>query len=495
MSTPLPDIPALTFDNSFFRLGQPFYTEVVPQGFAKPHMVSTNPDAARLLGLEAEQLHHPWLLEWASGNGKLPGSQPLAMVYSGHQFGGYSPQLGDGRGLLLGEIKGPQGKWDIHLKGAGKTPYSRFGDGRAVLRSTIREYLGSEALYGLGIPTTRGLCIVGSDEPVQRETLERGAMLIRLARTHVRFGSFEYFHHTGQPEAVKKLADHVIEQHLPELAENPSRYTELFRRAVHSTAETIAQWQAVGFAHGVMNTDNMSILGDTLDYGPYGFLDSYQPGFICNHSDTGGRYAFNRQPMIGLWNCNMLGNAITSLVSVEELTDVLKEYEPHYLEQQLARFRSKLGLTDIADEEITTGDKALIADLLQLMADNQVDYTRLFRHLCNFNEQEKHSPLRDMFLDREGFDHWTNRYRKRLQQEQRDTALRQQAMKQVNPKYILRNYLAEIAIRKAEDEQDYGEIERLLTVLANPFDEQPAYEQYASLPPEWAGALSISCSS
>ena len=245
----------------------------------------------------------------------------------------------------------------------------------------------------------------------------------------------------------------------------------------------------------MMNTDNMSILGDTLDYGPYGFLDSYQPGFICNHSDTGGRYAFNRQPMIGLWNCNMLGNALTSLVSVEELTDVLKEYEPRYLEQQLARFRSKLGLTDIADEEITTGDKALIADLLQLMADNQVDYTRLFRHLCNFNEQEKHSPLRDMFLDREGFDHWTNRYRKRLQQEQRDTALRQQTMKQVNPKYILRNYLAETAIRKAEDEQDYSEIERLLTVLANPFDEQPAYEQYASLPPEWAGALSISCSS
>ena len=481
---------ALNFDNSFSRLGEPFSTPITPRGFKQPFLVSINPYAASLLGLSETDMQQNWFLDWASGNLQLPGSNPVAMVYSGHQFGSYVPQLGDGRGLLLGEAIGPEGKWDIHLKGAGQTPYSRFGDGRAVLRSTLREYLGSEALHGLGIPTTRALCVVGSDEPVQRETTETGAMLIRLARSHVRLGSFEYFHHTGQPEAVKILADYVIEQHLPELKDQHEAYLEMFRHSVHSTASMIAQWQAVGFAHGVMNTDNMSILGDTLDYGPFGFLDTYQPGFICNHSDHSGRYAFNQQPMIGLWNLNMLANALTSLITIPQLTAALEEYEPLFLTTLLNLHRQKLGLVLEQDN-----DPVLISVLLKLLAENHVDYTIFFRQLCNFDEHQPTSALRDLFLNREAFDHWADTYRQRLQQETRPTTERQSAMKQTNPKFVLRNYMAEIAIRKAEDEQDYSEANRLLNLASNPFDEHPDCEEYAGFPPDWAQQLSVSCSS
>jgi uncharacterized protein YdiU (UPF0061 family) len=414
------------------------------------------------------------------------------MVYSGHQFGSYVPRLGDGRGLLLGEVEGPQGKWDVHLKGAGQTPYSRFGDGRAVLRSTIREYLCSEAMHGLGIATTRALSIAASNEPVYRETTEQAAMLIRLARSHVRFGSFEYFHHRGETEQVQILADHVIEQHLPELTTCDDRYLAMFRHAVHSTARLIAQWQAVGFAHGVMNTDNMSIIGDTLDYGPFGFLDTYNPDFICNHSDHSGRYAFKRQPIIGLWNCNALANALTSLLSVEVLTTVLKEYEPLFFDHLLELHRRKLGLTTVEKD-----DQSLIDDLLAAMTANHVDYTIFFRKLCDFQEEGANDPLRDLFLDRGAFDRWAERYRQRLarESEQIPATARRQAMLTTNPKYVLRNYMAEIAIRKARDERDYSEIDRLLKLLQTPFDEHPDCEEYAGHPPDWSQQLSVSCSS
>ena len=485
-------ISTLHFKNSFAALGEDFSTPVTPSGIENPWLVSVNEDAAELLGIDTAELQKDWFLQWCSGNLTLPGSTPRAMVYSGHQFGSYVPRLGDGRGLLLGEVDGPRGKWDVHLKGAGQTPYSRFGDGRAVLRSSIREYLCSETLHGLGIATTRALSIAASDEPVYRETTEQAAMLIRLARSHVRFGSFEYFHHRGETEQVQILADHVIEQHLPELTAFDDRYLAMFRHAVHSTARLIAQWQAVGFAHGVMNTDNMSIIGDTLDYGPFGFLDTYNPDFICNHSDHGGRYAFKRQPIIGLWNCNALANALTSLLSVEALTTVLEEYEPLFFDSLLQLHRQKLGLV-----RAEKNDQSLIDDLLAAMTASNVDYTIFFRKLCDFQEKGTNDPLRDLFLDRATFDSWAERYHQRLakESEQISAAERRQAMLKTNPKYVLRNYMAEIAIRKAEDDGDYREIDRLLKLLQTPFDEHPDCEEYARHPPVWSQQLSVSCSS
>lgn len=495
----------LTFNNSFSRLGGDFFTHLQPTGLPNPKLVSINTKASNLLGLKQSELTQDWFLQWSSGNHTLSDSDPLAMVYSGHQFGGYSPQLGDGRGLLLGEVEGPEGKWDIHLKGAGSTPYSRSGDGRAILRSSIREYLCSEAMYGLGIPSTRGLCITIGEEPVYREKIEPAAMLIRLARSHIRFGSFEYFHHTRQPDRVKQLADYVIGQHLPDLPgsqtqNDKNRYLEMFRYTVHSTAKLIAQWQAVGFAHGVMNTDNMSIIGETMDYGPFGFLDAYDPEFICNHSDTGGRYAFKRQPMIGLWNCNALAQALTNLLSVDELKTVLGEYEPLFFETLLELQRQKLGLLERQPD-----DQALIETLLNSLAENQVDYTIFFRNLCTFNEhsfdknssqkQSNHTSLRNLFLNRDAFDSWAKTYSERLTEENRTTTDRQAAMLRVNPKYVFRNYMAEIAIRKAEDEQDYSEIDKLLKLLQSPFDEHPDCEEYAKHPPAWSQKLSVSCSS
>lgn len=480
----------LPFDNRFRALGAAFYTPLRPTGFANPRLVAANPDAAALLGLDPEVLHSPEFLAWASGNAEAPGSAPLAMVYSGHQFGGYTPQLGDGRGLLLGQVRTPQGLIDLHLKGAGKTPYSRFADGRAVLRSTIREYLAGEALHGLGVPTTRALAITGSDEPVIRERVETGAMLIRLARTHVRFGSFEYFHYRQRPELVQALADHVLETYLPEAAHSSEPYVALFRHAVQATARLIAHWQAVGFCHGVMNTDNLSILGETLDFGPYGFLDAYDPGHICNHSDHEGRYAYDRQPAIGLWNCNALAHALSTLIPVPALREVLLEYEPLLLAELRRHQRAKLGL-----ELARPGDDALSDDLLALLAAGAIDYPLFFRRLCDFRPDTDNQPLRDLCPDRDAFDAWARRYAARLGAEPRAAAARAAAMRAVNPKYVLRNYLAEIAIRKAEDEGDYGEIETLRRILARPFAEQPEFERYAAPPPDWGRKLAISCSS
>lgn len=489
----------LKFNNSFAQLGDSFFTRLLPAGLPNPTLVSVNPAAMKLLGIASPGSSvtstPTWLLPWCSGNNLLEGSDPLAMVYSGHQFGGYSPQLGDGRGLLLGEVEGPQGKWDVHLKGAGKTPYSRFGDGRAVLRSTIREYLCSEAMHGLGIASSRALSITSGEEPVYRETAEPAAMLVRLARSHVRFGSFEYFHHTNKPEYVKQLADYVIKQHVPDLSKNDDRYLEMFRHSVHSTAKLIAQWQAVGFAHGVMNTDNMSIIGETMDYGPFGFLDAYDPEFICNHSDTGGRYSFKRQPMIGLWNCNALANALSSLLSVEQLTMVLKEYEPLFFTTLLELYQKKLGLFHPLPD-----DQALVDELLNTLADNQVDYTIFFRNLCYFDEDQSNTALRSLFLNREVFDHWAEKYRHRLILDDQNSILknnveRQAIMLKTNPKYIFRNYMAEIVIRQAEDEKDYSEIARMLNLLQSPFDEHPECEEYAKHPPAWSQKLSVSCSS
>ena len=488
---------ALRFDNSFWRLHEDFYAEVQPQGLHNPRLVSVNQSLADQLGLPTTALKagNAALLSAFSGNSVLPGSQPLAMAYSGHQFGAYNPQLGDGRGLLLGEaiVKNRAGEtqsWDLHLKGAGMTPYSRMGDGRAVLRSSIREYLGSEAVFGLGIPSTRALCVITSDTPVYRETQERGATLLRVARSHVRFGSFELFHYTGRPERVKELAEYVIDRHFPEFADEENKVELLLREGVQRTASLVAGWQAQGFAHGVLNSDNMSILGDTFDFGPFAFIDDYQPGFICNHSDHTGRYAFDQQPGIGLWNCHALAQALTSLIREKNIEAALELYRPALIERYSQLMRQKLGLAAPRDE-----DQNLVQQLLQLLAAQKHDYSSFFRSLASTEINEPKSALRDNFLDRDAFDNWFSSYRTRLLKEKLDNDKRRTGMNAINPKYTLRNYLAQQAIDAAVNKDDFSEVDKLLTLVQSPFEEHPGMEDYAKSAPQWGKELEISCSS
>ncbi len=483
----------LNFQNTFARLPDTFHSRLHPTPMPEPYLVSFNANAAELIDLDVDEAKGADFAEYFIGNRLLPGSDPLAMLYAGHQFGHFVPQLGDGRAILLGEVKNRAGEhWDIQLKGAGATPFSRSGDGRAVLRSSIREYLCSEAMHGLGIPTSRALCIVGSDEEVWRETVESAAVVTRMAPSHVRFGSFEVFFYRDQFEPIAQLADYVIDKHFPELADVPDKYPRFLNEVVIRTARLMAQWQAVGFSHGVMNTDNMSILGLTIDYGPFGFMDAYNPGYVCNHSDHGGRYAFDRQPQIGLWNLTCLAQALTPIISVEEARAVLGNYGPTYAEHYVDLMSQKLGLTHPVKEDV-----ALIEALLGLMHANQVDYTNLFRSLGHFKSAsgEQNSVVRDQFIDRPAFDAWAETYRVRLLNEPGTNEERKARMDRVNPKYILRNYLAQVAIAKAEKERDFSEVDRLLKLLGRPFDEQPEMADYAAPPPDWAQHISVSCSS
>jgi hypothetical protein len=490
----------LSFDNTYSRLPEAFYARVNPTPFdSPPHLVSFNPGAAALTDLDPDEADRSEFAGVFGGSLLVPGMEPLAMLYSGHQFGVYVPQLGDGRAILLGEVRNERGeKWDLHLKGAGQTPFSRDGDGRKVLRAAIREYLCSAAMHGLGIPTTRALCIVGSDHKVYREQVETGAMLLRLAPSHVRFGTFEVFYYRRQHDHLKVLADYVIEQHFVHLREASDKYARFFSEVVERTAKLIAKWQAIGWAHGVMNTDNMSILGLTLDYGPFGFMDDYDPGFIPNHSDHNGRYAFDQQPYIGLWNLSCLAKALLPLASKEDLKEALDHYTPVQRAQYLHLMRLKLGL-----EEERAEDETLIADLLALMQKSRVDYTIFFRALSEFatiappvpsKGEVKAEGLRDCFVDRSAFEAWAARYRDRLRSEHSRDDERRVRMDRVNPTYVLRNYLAQIAIEKAQ-QKDFSEIDRLLALLHDPFTDRLGMDAYAAAPPNWGKHLAVSCSS
>jgi uncharacterized protein YdiU (UPF0061 family) len=488
----MPKLESLRFDNGFARLPETYYSRVCPTPVPDPYLVCHSPEALRLLDLDESEISRPELIETLAGNQLLPGMDAIAALYAGHQFGHYVPQLGDGRAILLGEVRNAAGEgWEVQLKGAGRTPYSRGGDGRAVLRSSIREFLCSEAMHALGIPTTRALCIVGSDRTVYREDEETAALVTRLAPSFVRFGSFEVFYYRNQVEPLRQLADYVIARYYPELAARAEPYAELLREVTRRTAELMAQWQAVGFSHGVMNTDNMSILGLTLDYGPFGFLDAFDPGFICNHSDTGGRYAFDQQPDVAAWNITKLAQALVPLLSVETASAAISDYPQQFGQAYLERMAAKFGLTP-GGESVP-----LIMDALQLLAQNPVDYTIFMRRLCDFDSTAGalNTPLRDLFLDRAAFDAWAARYAAALGQQGSIDTERSAAMRAVNPKYILRNHLAEVAIRRAADQRDYSEISRLHNLLAHPFDEQPELDAYAAEPPDWAKRIEVSCSS
>ncbi|HEX7972206.1 MAG TPA: YdiU family protein [Thiobacillus sp.] len=488
----MPKLESLSFDNGFARLPESYYSRVCPTPVPDPYLVCHSPEALALLDLDASEIGRPELIETLAGNRLLSGMDAIAALYAGHQFGHYVPQLGDGRAILLGEVKNAAGEgWEVQLKGAGRTPYSRGGDGRAVLRSSIREFLCSEAMHALGIPTTRALCIVGSDRPVYREEEETAALVTRLAPSFVRFGSFEVFYYRNQIEPIKQLADYVIARYYPELAAQPDPYPEFLHQVTLRTAELMAHWQAVGFSHGVMNTDNMSILGLTLDYGPFGFLDAFDPGYVCNHSDTGGRYAFDQQPDVAAWNLTKLAQTLVPLMSVDTASQAIGEYPQVFGKAYLERMAAKFGLA--AGSETAS----LVMDALQLLAQNRVDYTIFLRRLGDFDSRAEalNAPLRDLFLDRPGFDAWASRYAAALRQQGSIDAERSVALRRVNPKYILRNHLAEVAIRRAADHRDYSEIERLHRLLTHPFDEQPEFEAYAAEPPDWAKRIEVSCSS
>jgi len=491
----------LPWTHRLSALGPAFYTRLHPSPVDSPQWASRNWALLHALGWPAELLGDAQVVAWA-GNALLPGSDPLATVYSGHQFGVWAGQLGDGRALWLGEAQSRLGPQEIQLKGAGRTPYSRMGDGRAVLRSSIREYLCSEAMHGLGIPTTRALCLVASPEPVQRETLENAAIVTRVAPSFLRFGHFEHFAARHQTEPLRALADHAIEHHLPQSqahrdAHGGNVYAALLHEVVQRTARLMAQWQAVGFCHGVMNTDNMSVLGLTIDYGPFQFLDGFDPGHICNHSDTHGRYAYARQPQIAFWNLYALGQALLPLIGDQDLTvQVLDGYKTAFPEAMDQAMRAKLGLADAQAD-----DRVLVEDLLQLLASERVDYTIFWRRLSQAMAQQDGDDtvaaatwqaVSDLFLDRTAWQAWLARYRQRIGGV--PAAQLGARMLRTNPHYVLRNHLAEQAIRLAQA-GDFSEIERLLDLLQSPFDERPGMAAYADFPPAWASQLEISCSS
>lgn len=491
-------LAALPLDNRFARLGEAYYSRVTPTPLRNPRLLHANDAVATLLGIDLDELRTSDFLEIFAGNRIPPGADPIATAYAGHQFGVWVPQLGDGRAILLGQLRNTQGQsWDLQLKGAGRTPYSRFGDGRAVVRSSVREYLCGEALHHLGIPTTRALCLITADDPVWRETVEHAAVICRVAPSHVRFGHFELFYDRRQFEQLAALADHVIEEHFPEFTGLPDRYPRWLEAVVDRTAALIAQWQSVGFCHGVMNTDNMSILGITLDYGPYGFLDGFDAHHVCNHSDEGGRYAYDRQPVVGHWNCARLVQSCVPLLSgqperaAEIGQSIVDRYADAYGSAMTRLWRCKFGLRESRSE-----DADLMNRFLTLLHRGHSDFTLAFRSLASVHSDDDPAPdaLRDRIHDVDGLDAWLPDYRSRLRAEQSDDKARMAAMNAVNPKYVLRNHLAQRAIEDAET-GSAAEIERLLTILRSPCDEHPRFEAYAQEPPPEARHIAVSCSS
>ena len=474
----------LSFTNTFAALGDAFSERRRPVPIPNARLVAASPDAAALLGLGAGELERPQFARLAAGADVLPGMEPLAALYGGHQFGVWAGQLGDGRAILLGEAQTPAGPWELQLKGGGLTAFSRMGDGRAVTRSTLREFLCSEAMDALGVPTTRALAMAAGDEPVLRERVERAATLIRMAPSFVRFGSFEILHHRKRTDDLRTLAAYVVERFFPDAGSGEDRFARWFAEVVARTARLMARWQAVGFAHGVMNTDNFSILGLTLDYGPFGFVEAYEPGFICNHTDHSGRYAFDRQPTIGLWNCYALAEALSGLIDKDALGSALEAYEPAYRDEFLSLMRAKLGIPGVRDD-----DADLLLELFRLLEARRTDWTRFWRALA-WSDDAARAVLGDDAAARA----WLARRAARAAELDRDDGAQRAAMRAVNPKYVLRNWVAQVAIEACEAGDD-GPARRLLAVLRAPFDEHPEHEAWAGPAPERYRDLSVSCSS
>lgn len=484
----------LRFDNSWARLPEAFYREVAPTAWRDTHVLDLSPLGAAQLDLEPASIEPQRLAALMAGRELLPGMRPIAQKYTGHQFGTYNPALGDGRGLLLGEAMTRQGPVDLHLKGAGQTPFSRFGDGRAVLRSSIREYLAGEAMQALGIPTTTALAVAVNGERVMRERVEPGATLLRLAPSHARFGHVEWLYQQRDVEGMRRLLQQVIERHRPALAEAENPIEALFADVIARTAETIAAWQAYGFVHGVMNTDNMSLLGLTLDYGPYAFQERFKPGWTPNHTDAEGRYAYDRQPGVALWNLMVLAQSLTPLVDAGRLRDRLDDFEPALEAAYARRMRARLGLAESRDDDAT-----LAADWLSLLARHEADFHSAFRALGAYRgDDESRRQLAahlEIPADDPALVAWLEAYRTRLEEESRSAETRQRAMDAVNPCYILRHRPLQQVIAAAEA-GDPGPLRRLRERLAAPFvPHEDGAEDWTSPPPRDAPPVVLSCSS
>ena len=476
------NLPLPIFTHPFRDLGASFFADVTPEAVTHPHWIHFNAPLAAQMGLPTTSFD----VDLFSGNQLFEGQNPLAMLYAGHQFGHYTPQLGDGRAMQLGSTQHNGERMEWQLKGAGRTPFSRGSDGRAVLRSSIREYLCSAAMVGLGIPTTQALSLVGSTTPVYREQRETAALVMRIAPSFVRFGSFEVFFYRGQILELKALADFVMTEHYPQCAAAEQPYVALLNAVIERTAVLVAHWQAVGFCHGVLNSDNMSILGLTLDYGPFGFLDTYNPAHICNHSDHEGRYSFENQPFIGSWNLHCLAQALLPLIDdIPTVKTALAAYWPQFTTHLHGLMCEKLGLF-----EPQHNDADLIQETLAMLAHNHLDYTRFFRRLADF-EIDHGAAIRSDCLDLPAFDAWASTYAARLMSE--PNSARMTRMNAVNPKYILRNHLAQEAIERAE-RGDFSEVSVLFECLQHPFEEQTQYERLNSEPEEGM-AVEVSCSS
>lgn len=460
---------------------------------SNPRLLHANPDVARLLGLSQQAFETPGFLALCSGQQPLPGAPTIATVYSGHQFGVWAGQLGDGRAHLLGDVRGPDGWWEVQLKGSGRTPYARMGDGRAVLRSSVREYLASEAMAGLGIPTTRALALVVSNDPVYRETIETAAVVTRIAPSFLRFGHFEHWGHTHAH--VKTLFDYTIDRFFPQCRQidagpddTPAVALAFLREVVRRTAQLMAQWQLVGFCHGVMNTDNMSILGLTLDYGPYGFMDTFDARHVCNHTDTAGRYAWNAQPAVAHWNLYRLAGSLMALgCDGESLKAQIQPFEAEFLHAFYQGLARKFGLSQ------WRADDAQLADAWwSLLQNGSADFTLAFRHLAQADTAPK--TWLALFSDPVAAQAWLDRYLARVADQALDAPTRRTGMDRANPLYILRNHLAQAAIEAAQN-GDAGEIDRLLALLRAPYTRQADRADYAQPPPPGVPEVAVSCSS
>jgi serine/tyrosine/threonine adenylyltransferase len=478
----------ISFDNSYARLPNRFHVRLDPTPVAAPKLVRLNAALAETLGIDPSELGGPEGVAVLAGNHVIPGAEPMALAYAGHQFGHFVPQLGDGRANLLGEVVGPDGiRRDIQLKGSGQTPFSRSGDGRAALGSVLREYLISEAMAALGVPTTRTLAAVTTGESVWRETRLPGAVLTRVAASHIRVGTFQYFAARRDEEGVRLLADHAIARHYPEAAGALNPYRAFLDGVIARQADLVAKWLLIGFIHGVMNTDNCSIAGETIDYGPCAFMDAYDPGAVFSSIDHQGRYAYANQPRIALWNLTRLAECLLPLLDGDETaaTDALATFAPGFQAAYFAGLRRKIGL--LAERE---GDDELTQSLLNLMATDGADFTLTFRRLCDAAEGPAgNAAVRALFKDAGAYDAWAARWRVRLAAEKSAAG----AMRAVNPAFIPRNHLVEAALTAAVERLDFQPFEDLLAVLSRPFDDQPGVAHYATPPRDEERVLQTFC--
>jgi len=491
----------LAFKNRYLDLGEGFYEQCKPTPVAEPALIQFNHELAAELGLLAQDLDERFLAGIFSGNVVHDACEPLAMAYAGHQFGHFNPRLGDGRAIYLGELDlADGGVLDIQLKGSGRTRYSRNGDGRAALGPVLREYLVSEAMHQLHVPTTRALAAVSTGEQVAREQLLPGGVITRAASSFIRVGSFQYFSMQGDTQSVKTLADYVIERNYPEVRDATNPYLALFEAAVMRQASLIAQWMQLGFIHGVMNTDNMSIAGETIDYGPCAFMDFYSHTQVYSSIDRQGRYAYSNQPNMGIWNLSRLAEALLPLFAEDSdeavalATDILEQFVTRYSDEWLAGFRAKCGLTAVADVS-TADDKALLESLLDIMADNQADFTLTFYKLSQLSAEpdDRDAALRELFTKPEALDAWLVRWRRRLVFETMHDPERQASMQSINPVYIPRNHQIEAVIRAAEDHNDFAPFHALHEVLQNPFQYQQGKDHYMMPPAPHEVVLQTFC--